>query len=683
MSDLAALWLLALAPFANGAQDEPQHPRDLRIPTLPPYDPVPASKFDFESGLRLSIVHSDDLPLVDGVLIFDSGSIHDPAGEVGLAQLLAETLREGGSESLPGLEFDRWLVQHGATVTITAERELCRVDFSCLSEHLTTVLQRLAELLRDPALPQDVIDGTRARMISDLERGGDRLDRIADRLTLLIAYGSDSPYAAEPTRESLEAISRDDLSAFHRAHFGADRLLLGVTGDVDPEAFAAFAEASFSDWKSAGEREPISAPAFLEPRTRTVYLCDRPGVTQTELRLIGPGVRRLHPDYSALYTWSHAIGAGGSANRLMVRVRTELGLAYTVGALYRAGFGRAGRFESWCGTRNAAVGEALSAILTVLREGLAPLESEELEAVKKRMLNSQVFEVDEELEVLERSLLLDFHGYPADFWSSHSDRLRALDAAAIAEAVARHLDPDRLVLIAVGPALEIADELAKFGEVVRIDELGRPVPAGLPDEAERLLERLGGAELWRSVRAVHRSGTMQVPTGNGPLAVPREQWQAMDPGRSRTEVEVNGTRTAVVLTPEACFSRTATSIEDLPADQCSSRKVRADGNLYRLLYLLANQQVAAIHHDAARGLVVELETGLVCEIRTGDDGLPISLRTLHAGTEEFWEFLEWNREAEPPWFEKARERNRGLLVETETFELDPVFSAELFRDPRK
>ena len=683
MKSLIVCALVALAPLGSATQEDPQHPRDLRIPTLPPYDPVPAQKFRFESGLRVSVVRSDALPVVDGTLIFDSGSIHDPAHQVGLARLLGETLREGGSESLPGLECDRWLVQHGATVTITAERELCRVDFSCLAEHVTTVVQRLAELLRTPALPQDVIDNTRARMVSDLERGGDRLDRIADRLTLLVAYGTDSPYAAEATRESLEAITREDLLAFHGTHFGADRLILGVTGDVDPQAFAAFAEARFSEWKSTGEKKPVSAPAFLEPRTRTVYLCDRPGVTQTELRLVGPGVRRLHPDYSALYTWSHAIGVGGSANRLMVKVRTELGLAYTVGALYRAGWGRAGRFESWCGTRNAAVGDALSAVLEVIARGLSPLDAAELEAVKKRMLNSQVFEVDEETEVLERSLLLDFHGYPEAFWASHLDKLRTLDSAAIAEAVERHLAPERLVVIAVGPASEIADGLAEFGEVIRIDEFGRVLPSGLPAEAQQLLERLGGRDLWKDVRAVHRSGTMQVPTGNGPLEVPRDQWQTMNPGRSLTEVEVNGTRTAVVLTPDSCFSRTATSIEDLPADQCRSRKVRADGNLYRLLYLLANEQVQAVQHDAARGLVVELETGLVCEIRTGDDGLPISLRTLHAGTEEFWEFLEWNRDASTPWFEKARERNRGLLVETETFELDPVISAELFRDPRK
>ncbi len=674
--------LLALAPAAAVPQEDAAHPRELDIPSLAPYSPAAPARFEFEGGPTLLVVQEDHLPLIDGLALIKVGSVHDPEGKTGLVELLVEALRAGGSKSLPGPELDRWLEAHGALLEFQVEPEFVRVEFSCLSEHTAELISLVKELLREPLLPDTSLQSARTLMRSAFERERDDTNSLANRMLLRAAYGPGSAYARTRQAEELESITREDLLAFHRDQFGAERMVLGVSGDVEPEELSELVRSAFADWKAASESKPLSAPAFLQPRSPIVHIIDRPGVTQTELRLTAPGIRRLHPDYSALSIWSHAIGAGGAANRMMVRIRTELGLAYTVGAYYRAGWRTAGRFEAWCGTRNESVSEALAAMLEVLRAGTAPLETEELEAVRSRVLNGRVFEVDSSREVLERNLLLEFYSYPEGFRSTVEDKLRSLTADEIAAAVARHLDLERLIIIAVGPAEQIEASLAPFGEVIQLDDRGEPRLAAAPARLEQLFTAMGGRRRWAELETLHRKGVVHIPASSGPIAVPRENWMALNSNRSRTEVEVNGTKATIVLTADSCFSLSANNIEDLPADQCAQRRARADGNLYKLLRLLAKDQAKSVTQDEAGSLLVTLDSGLTCTLQLNKDGKPISLRTVHEGSEEFWEYLEWSETEGTPWFTKARERNLGSEVTNTLFDANCKIDEALFRDPR-
>ncbi len=676
---------LCLLFFATGAlaQGEADHPRDLNIPTLAPYTPPKPDRFELEGGPTLLVLTDTRLPLVDGVGLFKLGSVLDPTGKTGLVELLAECIRTGGSKELPGPELDHWLEAHGALLQLRTEPEYVLVEFSCLSEHAAELIEIVRSLLREPLLPENVIENARARMLSAIDRERDNTSALADRMLLRAAYGADSPYARTPSSEELASITRADLLEFHAAHFGANRLVLGLAGNVDSAAVSQLIGQSFAGWKATGGTESASAPAFMQPRSRVVQIIDRPGVTQTELRLSAPGVRRLHPDYAALSLWSHAIGAGGAANRMMVRVRTELGLAYTVGAYYRAGWKTAGRFEGWCGTSNDTVGEALTAMLDVLDDSRLEFEAEELEAVRSRLIKGRVFDVDTPSEVLERNLLLEFYGYPSNFHQRVEEKLRTLGAAEVAAAVERHLDLDRLIVVAVGPAENIASALEEFGEITLLNDRGEPWTEPELPEVGQLFDSLGGRELWANLSTLHRRGVAELPTSNGPFSVPGEYWQSMSPNRSRTDVAFAGAKTTIVISPDSCFSLNADNIEDLPADQCRVRRAKGDGNLYRLLHLLARDEVDSVRVDDAKRLVIEFETGLVCTLHRDENGRPKSLRTNLEGSEEFWEFLEWSETRGMPWFSKARERNLGTEVSTTLFEYDVEVDDKLFRDPRQ
>lgn len=675
------LWLLALSAIGF-AQERASHPHELTLPTLATYAPPAPARFEFEGGPTLLVLPESRLPLVDGLMLIELGSVDDPQGKTGLVELLVETMRTGGSATQPGTTLDQWLEAHGAMIEFRVEAEFVRVEFSCLSEHATELLTVLRDLLRDPLLPKDAIEGARTSITSAVERERDDTSALADHMLLRAAYGANSPHAQTIHVDQLLTITRDELVQFHRRYFGAELITLGVAGDLNSESISEHVRASFSDWKATAELPTRSAPAFLQPRSLTVHVIDRPAVTQTELRLTAPGIRRLHPDYAALSLWSYGVGAGGAANRLMVKVRTELGLAYTVGAFYRAGWKTAGRFEGWCGTRNESVAEALQAMLDVLQASSAEFAAEELEEVRSRQLNGRVFEVDSPREVLERSLLLELYDYPVDFRQSVEEKLRSITAEDTSAAVSRHLDLDRLIVIAVGPAKVIAEPLREFGEVLLYNDRGEPLVEPATAIVEQLLASMGGRARWAGLTGLHRSGIVRIPTGSGFIDVPRESWQSMTLGSSRTEVEVNGTKATIVITPDACFSLSGSSIEDLPSDQCDTRRTKADGNIYRLLQLLAKDEAHSVTQNDAGGLVISLESGLSATLQLDPTGRPLSLRTAYLGAEEFWEYLEWAETEGTPWFTKARERNLGSEVSNSLFELNGELAQDLFRDPR-
>lgn len=452
------------------ALDLPAHPDRIAVPPLEPYLPPVPERMPLAGGARLVLIESRELPLVDGVLVFRGGRLELDAAQAGLLELMADALREGGSERTDGAQLDDWLDSHAATIDVRAELDALRIEFSCVQTDLGQVLEYIGELVALPAYSGAALEGSRTRLLTKIARRDEAPDELARHLLDVVVYGAQSPLARRPQRATIEATTRQDLLRHHRATLGPDRLIVGATGAVSAADLAARLEAVLAGIAPVGPPRRTAPTVFRHPSRRRIYLYDRPGAAQAEIRLAGPGTRRLHGDYAPLFLWSHALGAGGTSNRMMTRLRTELGLIYQGGLFFAPGWDRAGRLLGHCSTRSDAVGRVLENLLLLLQEGRRPLAGPELDAVRRRVMNASVFEVDRPEKILARALDLEFHGYPADFWQRRAERLRALTAQEVSEAVGRYVDVDRLVFLVIGPADELEEQLAAFGEVVRLTD---------------------------------------------------------------------------------------------------------------------------------------------------------------------------------------------------------------------
>lgn len=691
-----AACLVLLAPLAF-AQDIPEHPEQLSEPPLPHWTAPRPQRTELEGGGTLLVLEDTDSALVDGRLLFPIGIAHEDPVRPGLVSVLGIALREGGTRRMNGSELDQWLDEHGASLAVRPEREITRIEFSCLAEDLEEMLHRISELLVAPTYPSSTIDIAVQRLSADATRRSGDPSRLAADAVLFAAYGADSPWARVPDKEGLARIQREDVLEFHAKHFVRQGLLLGLSGKLpDLERTTEWIQTALENLPQTGEPNTVDAPAFLEAPTRTVYLIDRPGAVQTQLRLVGPGVRRLHPDYPALYLWSHVVGVGGMTHRMMLHVRTELGLAYSVGAFYRAGWGRAGRFEAYCATRSESAAAALSAMFEVLAKARAPIPEEELNRVRERVRGSQFFDVDTAVEALDRALLLELHDYPRDFLDrARQQDVDALSPKTVAEAVERHLDLDHCSIIAVGPAALLEEPLAPWGEVVRMDEYGRILAsrAPLPEEALAMYSVLGGRERWSTLGALQRSGVMEIPQGEGnaPVEAGIRMWQTYAPRRSRREIDLGETTTTLASDGPSCWSQVIDAIEPIPTEACEKKRRSDASSLYSILRRLARGEGMARAMPLEEGsrlaplrVRFEEDSGelIVCTIRFGANGLPRSMTRDTETPKVTHTFLEWTENDDGfPYVATSRQESSGIVLRTKEFLTPEALDEDLFMNP--
>ncbi len=119
----------------------------------------------------------------------------------------------------------------------------------------------------------------------------------AERLRQAL-YGGDARAIDNPTLESLDKIQRPDLIDFYKAYYRPGNSLLGVAGDISPDAAVAKLEKHIGAWESGTAKRP-ELPLKGPLTDKTIYLVDRPNSVQTQLILANRAIGRTDPDYIA------------------------------------------------------------------------------------------------------------------------------------------------------------------------------------------------------------------------------------------------------------------------------------------------------------------------------------------------------------------------------------------------
>ncbi len=501
--------LLALPAAAQRNYKQLTYPplRDLKLPEV--------ERVELPNGLVLYLVEDRTLPKVEGFALIKTGARFEPADKVGLAGIAGDVMRTGGSATRKGEEVDRLLENVGASVETGVGATSATASLFTLKENLPLTLDILADLLRNPAFPDDKIELAMVQERTAISRRNDDVGDIANREFTKLLYGKDNPYARHPEYETLQNISRADLVEFHHRYFHPNRTILGLWGDFDRAEVKALVEKYFGSWP----REAVETPALPEVKPAAapgVYFIPKEDVNQTNLRIGHLGGRLDDPDYYALSVMSEILG-GGFTSRLVKRVRGELGLAYAVGASWSAQYDYDGTFYVVCNTRSDATVQATTEILAqVKRITEAPVTPQELAVAKESLRNSFVFNFDTTGEIVRRLMTYEYYGYPRDFLEKYRTNVEKVTAEDIQRVARKYIHPDQLVVLAVGRQQDFDKPLSTLGETKTVDiTIPRPKPkaAVVPAATEESLARgrqalesaikgRGGLEALKAVRDI-------------------------------------------------------------------------------------------------------------------------------------------------------------------------------------
>lgn len=461
-----ALFLLPPMTARAGGMSSGDDPRTMTFDPIV-FQPPKAERRVLSNGMIVYLMEDHELPLIDLQVSIRTGEIYEPAHQIGLAALTGSVMRSGGNLSHSSEKLDEILDQIAARMSVGIGRTSGSASLNTLKKDFDFGLKLLTETLIFPAFEEDKLSIAKNRVLESIRRRNDRASGIATREFFKQLYGTDNPYARESTVETINAITRDDLIAFHQEYFVPNNMMLGVTGDFDLDQMIKKLEKTFAGW----EKKPVDFPKVAAVRERkkgAVYKIKK-AISQTQVRIGHLGIKQDNPDFYALSIMNDILGAGGLTSRLFQDIRTRQGLAYSVGSAFRPGKLERGFFLAYGATRAEKTLQAMTTIIQhigEIREGL--VSDEELKRAKEAFLNSFIFSFSSPAQIVGRQISLEYYGLPGDFLEQYRANVEKVTKDDILRVAKKYLHPDRLIVVAVGDESLFDKPLSELGQVEEI-----------------------------------------------------------------------------------------------------------------------------------------------------------------------------------------------------------------------
>lgn len=577
---LASALLLALnvAPAAAQAQAPTKDWEKIAKPPLHKFEIPRAKKVVFSNGLTVFLMEDRELPLIDAFATVKGGSRNEPADKAGLVRIFGEAWRTGGTAAKTGDQLDDFLEARAAKVETTADIDSVAISLSCLKADFDSVLAVFEDVLRKPEFRAEKIALAKTQLKSGIARRNDNPQQIADRVATQLGYGPDSPYARVPEYATVDAVTREDLLAWHKKAVHPDRTILAVVGDFDASAMEAKLRKTFGGWPKGNT--PADPPAALRSTPAPgIFFVAKDDVNQSNIRMVAPGIRRDNPDYFAVEVLNEVFGGGFSA-RLFSNVRSKKGLAYSVGGGLRSSFDHPGLFRLTMGTKSETTAAGIDALLEEVKNIVAePPTGEEIRRGKEAILNSFIFRFDSKEKVLREQAGNAFYGYPPDFLERYRREIEKVTAADVARVAKKYVHREDLAILVVGKAADFDRPLSSFGKVTTVDitiptgagdkkAAAAPPSAGAKEAGRALfakvVEGLGGAQKVAAAKDVRVKGQATVKTPQGEMALGITMLTVF-PDKIHQEIHAPFGDITTVLTPEAAFMAGPQGSQDLPA----------------------------------------------------------------------------------------------------------------------
>ncbi len=418
------------------------------------------------NGITLYLASDRSLPVLNVYAVFRAGSLYEGAGRPGLAQFAASQLRSGGTALMSVDTLNEELEVLGISIESGVSSETISLTASGLAKNTDRSLELLAQMIRRPAFAATPLETYRGRVIDDLRRVPDNPSRLMMQEFARAMYTEAHPLGRPLTATQARAITPEDLVAHYRRFIRPDNMFLAVVGDFSVDELAAKVEAHFGDWTAAGPLRPTRRFPKVEPHFEADVSILSRNLTQSNVVLGHFGINRANPDRYAIQIMDIILGGGGFSSRIMERVRTDEGLAYSVASSFPTSSRDVSLFRVTVQTKNENVPRAVQAILDEMGRMQNQLVSPtELDGAKEAIVNSFVFRFTSRFSVVTQLLTLELDGYPPDYYDTLLDRYRAVTREDVQRVARQYLRPDAVSILVVGNVTAVEPAMAAFGPV--------------------------------------------------------------------------------------------------------------------------------------------------------------------------------------------------------------------------
>lgn len=452
------------APQAPAAQAPVEAKPDLNAKP----EPLAATDFQFpkyeeftlDNGLHVFVIENHEQPLVTISLTMRGGEAYDPKGKEGTAAIAGDMLGKG-TKTRNALQIAQALDGVGASIGVSTTGESMTMSASFIKKHSGTVMDILAEQLKDPLFDQAELDKLKQQYVASIASRRSRPVEIAQALSRKVIYGMDNPLARRTLESTINAVTREDISAFHASYMRPNSASLAIVGDITADEAKAMLGKYLGGWKK-GVRPEVEIPD-MKTEAPGVYFVPRKGSVQSTVIVCAAGPPVRASDFDATSIMASHVGSG-FGSLLFNTLRETYSYTYSPFSLLSRGR-RYNRFACGSEVRTSVTDSALKVILSELRK-LAD-EGPDEEALKRRIaLEVGQYRIAFErpstvAAVLQNSWLNEV---PVDDVINYTRRIEALSSAEVQRSAQRYLNMFNLRIVVVGSP-DVRSKLEPFGKI--------------------------------------------------------------------------------------------------------------------------------------------------------------------------------------------------------------------------
>jgi len=483
--------MLEIHPFPNYAVN----PIGADRSKLPETETPPTADFPeiqeatLSNGLKIMLAQRSAIPVVNFRMMMDAGYAADQFGLPGTASL-AFSMMDEGTNSRTALQISEELAMLGANITTGSNLDMSTVSMSALKSNLDKSLELYADVLLNPSFPQNELDRLKKQAIAGIQREKSTPVQMALRVFPQYIYGKDHayglPFTGSGYEETVQQISKEDLTKFHQTWVRPNNATLIVVGDITLDEIESKIEDLLANWKSKEVPKKNISKVGLKEKS-TVYLMNKPGAQQSIILAGHAAPPKADKDNIALESMNTILG-GSFTSRINMNLREDKHWSYGSRSMLLGARGQR-PFLVYALVQTDKTKESVQEVVKELNGILTnkPVNDVELNKIKLNKILRMPGSWETGNAIAGSLGEMVRYGYPKDYYDTYASKITSLSLEDMDKAARRVVNPDKIDWVVVGDRAEVEAGLNQLGmEVKLIDVDGNVIEKELktPEKAE-------------------------------------------------------------------------------------------------------------------------------------------------------------------------------------------------------
>jgi zinc protease len=434
---------------------------------LPDRGEAMAEELPVVNGVRLIHEENEDLGMVSIEVVVEAGSIQDPPGREGLADMTAHMLLRG-TKSRSYQEIMDEMNDLGASIEVVAQKEFMVVSGDFMPRYQDRYAALLADVLAHPTFPADEFEHERTLALEDIRNARNDDGELARHFFARFLYrGHPLGLPSRGYLATVGTLKPKDCRDFYRQHFRRGNVVVAVAGSIDRAGAEGLVRQVTAGLKRGGGARPELPPPPVVRGTH-VLVVDKPERTQTQVIMGHPSLHWRDPDLFPLLIGNTAIGGTFTA-RLMNEIREKRGWSYGASSTLHVGRTMGTLSIGFFPANKDTLGSILVAqelFRDVVRDGLT---DEEVAFAENHLANQFPFRLETARKRAGERLSDVLFDRPERYVQDYVANVRARKPSEVNAALKRWYHPDDMVIVVVGTASELLEDLKKIPGVAGIE----------------------------------------------------------------------------------------------------------------------------------------------------------------------------------------------------------------------